>query len=510
MRNYFTFGNLDSRDFGVYISGSGVYNAPKRVYTEVPVPGRNGAVLLDEGHYENIEVRYPAFIVRDFDENLANFRNALLAITGYTRLADSYHPDEYRMGYFSGSIEVDALPTNIAGRFDIIFTCKPQRYLVSGEEVTKFPPGKMASKNLITYPYYDSTGTYSGITWEDDGTGIITAKGKRTGTASMYLTDAQWQPMTLLPGQYILTGCPEGGGSSTYRICLEKYESSTYTVIGYDDGEGLTFTVDTKTSYRVQLQILSNNNVDVKFMPMIRHKYGSNYIPAIAIRATGTSYSVTYTNNGDGTVTTSGTASSASSYEIVRTFVGLTLPVGNYKFTCSPAGGSSTTYRAYLNKNGTRVATDYGTGADFEVTDETAVYSVQIGLNRNVVADGLVFAPAIRSATESDDTWERYCGEMQLLNPTVFPSKPLLYVLTAGTGTGTITINGETITIDGNQFRVGYIDSDIQDCYRDTENLNTFVTFQAGNFPEFIPGLNTIEFDSGISEVDVTPRWWRI
>ena len=42
MRNYFTLDGVDSRDFGVYISGQGTFNASGRGYNIIPVPGRNG------------------------------------------------------------------------------------------------------------------------------------------------------------------------------------------------------------------------------------------------------------------------------------------------------------------------------------------------------------------------------------------------------------------------------------------------------------------------------------
>lgn len=156
MRNYFTFGNIDSRDFGVYISGSGTYNAPVKAYSAISVPGRSGDLLIDEKRYENIEVTYPAFIYRDFKENLAKLRSALLAMDGYARLEDTYHTDEFRLGYFQGGIEVDALPTNDAGKFNITFNCKPQRFLLSGEEAISLTnsrtitnPTLFASKPLI-------------------------------------------------------------------------------------------------------------------------------------------------------------------------------------------------------------------------------------------------------------------------------------------------------------------------------------------------------------------------
>jgi phage-related protein len=54
---------------------------------------------------------------------------------GYKRLIDTYHPDEYRMACYVGPFEPDVLSDNKAGQFELMFSCKPQRYLLSGENI---------------------------------------------------------------------------------------------------------------------------------------------------------------------------------------------------------------------------------------------------------------------------------------------------------------------------------------------------------------------------------------
>lgn len=130
------FGDADSADYGIYISGDGVYNAPERAVEFVDVPGRNGAIALDQGRYNNIEITYPAGTFaktqEEFRENLSAFRNAILSQKGYQRLEDTYHPEEYRMGLYSAGLEVSPVNYNQAGEFELIFNCKPQRWLTVG------------------------------------------------------------------------------------------------------------------------------------------------------------------------------------------------------------------------------------------------------------------------------------------------------------------------------------------------------------------------------------------
>ena len=130
------FGDADSADYGIYISGDGVYNAPERAVEFVDVPGRNGAIALDQGRYNNIEITYPAGTFaktqEEFRENLSAFRNAILSQKGYQRLEDTYHPEEYRMGVYSSGLEVSPAGYNQAGEFELVFNCKPQRWLTVG------------------------------------------------------------------------------------------------------------------------------------------------------------------------------------------------------------------------------------------------------------------------------------------------------------------------------------------------------------------------------------------
>lgn len=136
--NYLTFDGVESREFGLYISGEGTFNAPERRGESISIPGRNGALFIDEGVYQNIEVTYPAFIGTSDEElfrsKLAAMRSVLTSRSNYKRLTDTYHPDEFRLALYRSGLEVDPQVYNRAGGFSIIFDCKPQRFLKSGEE----------------------------------------------------------------------------------------------------------------------------------------------------------------------------------------------------------------------------------------------------------------------------------------------------------------------------------------------------------------------------------------
>ena len=133
MMHSFTFAGKNSRDFGVYISGGGTYNAPERDVTTYSVPGRNGDLIVDNGRFLNTTVSYESFIPRGFPNKAEQLRLWLKSVTGYQRLEDDYHPDFFRMAYFSNAIDFTTHVLNRSAEFTLTFTCKPQRFLKSGE-----------------------------------------------------------------------------------------------------------------------------------------------------------------------------------------------------------------------------------------------------------------------------------------------------------------------------------------------------------------------------------------
>ena len=132
--NTFTFGGIHSADYGVWISGTGTFDSPERDVEKVIIPGRNGALTRDNGRFDNVELKYPAFISREFQPRFDDFRAALLSKRGYQRLEDTYHPNEFRLAMFTGPLEPKTGIWNRTGKFDIEFDCKPQRFLTVGEQ----------------------------------------------------------------------------------------------------------------------------------------------------------------------------------------------------------------------------------------------------------------------------------------------------------------------------------------------------------------------------------------
>lgn len=91
-----------------------------------------------------------------------------------------------------------------------------------------------------------------------------------------------------------------------------------------------------------------------------------------------------------------------------------------------------------------------------------------------------------------------------IVNPTMYEAKPLIKAM--GTGNGTITIQGQTMTITGMADYL-YIDCEEQDVYRlRAENKNSLAS---GVFPDIVPGENNIVI-TGFTSVEIVPRFYTL
>ena len=93
----------------------------------------------------------------------------------------------------------------------------------------------------------------------------------------------------------------------------------------------------------------------------------------------------------------------------------------------------------------------------------------------------------------------------KIFNPTAYIALPLIHL--TGSGTGTLTVNGTTMSFTGITDYLN-LDCETQNCYRvPTENKNNLMT---GEFPVLSQGDNLVTFTGGITTVTITPKWWVI
>lgn len=106
---------------------------------------------------------------------------------------------------------------------------------------------------------------------------------------------------------------------------------------------------------------------------------------------------------------------------------------------------------------------------------------------------------------KSGTVMEEITSGSTLNNPTAFQAQPLIRIY----GNGVLTIGTQTVTVANNTYAYVDVDSEVMDCFYGTTNLNSKVTLSGHEFPVLEPGSNAISF-TGITKVEITPRWWMI
>lgn len=190
MGNSLVFNGINSSRYGVIISGGGTYATPERDVSVVTVPGRNGDLIIDNGRFNNIQITYTAGISKGFETKFLPFIRALKAVKGYARLVDSYHPDYYRLASFRSELVPDVGTIMRSGHFDLVFDCKPQRFLKSGEVEVPFPDSAKTRQPIYTYNQLSSN-TRENIV---DAIGQVT--GKDMTKILYYVLDMSGQSLT--------------------------------------------------------------------------------------------------------------------------------------------------------------------------------------------------------------------------------------------------------------------------------------------------------------------------
>ena len=124
-------------------------------------------------------------------------------------------------------------------------------------------------RNYMPANYYDGLlKTTNGITFTVNSDGSITANGTATANANFFMSyDVEKIP----EGEYILSGCPEGGSNSTYRLRVANGSSS---VLASDEGNNANLTITNELSeigLRMYCTVISGTTANnLTFYPMIR------------------------------------------------------------------------------------------------------------------------------------------------------------------------------------------------------------------------------------------------
>ena len=131
------------------------------------------------------------------------------------------------------------------------------------------------AKNLLSYPYYESTKTVNGITFTDNGDGTLTLDGTATAKISYHITATAFYHLLEIGKKYLISFKTSDDTIDPNSWALRIYcKKDNTTVLSTTDSRGsdVAFTVPEETvGANVQFIIVSGtvlNNVVIK--PMIR------------------------------------------------------------------------------------------------------------------------------------------------------------------------------------------------------------------------------------------------
>ena len=289
------------------------------------------------------------------------------------------------------------------------------------------------TKNLIPYPYANTTKTVNGVTFTDNGDGSITVNGTATANATFYIktTDKNFKPSSTT---LYISGCPAGGSLSTYRMTVSAFKQTesdyTYVVGASDIGNGALLNLTNKDYSQLELSIniFSGTTVNnLVFKPMLElgntatdyepYGYkiplvnrGKNLIPYPYANTTKTVSGVTFTDNGDGSITVNGTATANTWFNLSsKTQNKIYIPKGIYTMSGGSSEETSTVFGLEINVyNGDTKVTSFSTKGNRLTVDTTPYTFTNISAYITIYAGATVNNLVLRPMLEIGDTATDY------------------------------------------------------------------------------------------------------
>lgn len=144
---------------------------------------------------------------------------------------------------------------------------------IAGETATAL--GKR-NRNLLPYPYYQTTRTTNGITFTDIGDGTIRANGTATDVTyfTMQSRNDPNNPLILKKGEYRLSGGSSGSSAQTYQLQVgtNNPEDGSWEHIATAFEDGTVFEIEKETVVQAQIVIRAGVTVNnILFRPMIQY-----------------------------------------------------------------------------------------------------------------------------------------------------------------------------------------------------------------------------------------------
>lgn len=331
--------------------------------------------------------------------------------------------------------------------------------------VKKITGKTVKTTNLIPYPYAKGTDTLNGVTFTVNNDGTIIANGTATENAIFVFHNFDF---SLSAGTYTISGL-ENGGADTYclQISRDNYAESWNLYNG-------NIQIELKNTSSIILQYVvykgtTVNNVVLKpmlnegstalpYMPYfsgLKNAFfkeivstGRNLIPYPYADKTKTINGITFTDNGDGSITANGTATAHAQFFLYQNKEELMGMEKGKTCICSMNNSSTNllVYADYYSNGEWRYPAFTSTGSNFVVPDSWEGVQLYILVKSGETLSNLVFKPMLNYGS-SAFPYEPYTQSVLSLPEAV----ELTEYDTAYPETGEIQRQSNTLTFNGTE-----------------------------------------------------------
>lgn len=301
--------------------------------------------------------------------------------------------------------------------------------LEEGETKTDFEPWCGVgdkTKNLIPYPYSDGNSKEShGVTFTTTENGNVVASGTSIGGSPKFFLSSH---LEISPGKYFLSGCLSNISGNPFKLIIYGYKDNIAMsdVLFIDVGKGIEVTIPNDCEYVQVYVLLAGQNITVDnltFKPLLVDLNAQNLIPYPYARTTQTINGVTFTDNGDRTITVNGTATANAWYPIsTRSASTIYATSGFYYLSGCPAGGNDSTYfiqcNVYNDTTQVNAFNEIGDGRTQNLSKvEFTTISVNLNVRAGVTVNNLTFRPLLVNMDDIS-SYEPYGYKIPVANDT--------------------------------------------------------------------------------------------
>ena len=301
------------------------------------------------------------------------------------------------------------------------------------QEGIPFSEMAVSGKNLMPFPYYDGNSkTHNGITFTVNADGTITANGTATASAIFYISTNY----TIKKGIYTLSGCPKSDSNTNYIL---QFATGDWSFKVSDFGNGATTQIDNDINLQIFRIAISNGVVcdNLVFRPQLElGDTPTEYEPPITGRELTVNVSgknlmkypyfdtnktvngVTYTVNGDGTITMNGTSTDKSYFYFTHDVSKKIYPAGKYTISGMPKN-SIIDLRVLNIDDSTVIANDIGNSASFVLT-KPAPLRIYLYFGAGKTFDNVTIYPQLELG-DTTTPYEPYHGAEYTITPTSNP-----------------------------------------------------------------------------------------